>query len=114
MLKLKTANADALYSRISDSAKLYLPVKRAGQVNYDLWESGCEVTLGEMTVKSPKDLFFPQSEDLMAFRVSGKSIEIENPVLPTEPFVLFGARLRRPQFRRARPRLPLRPRGQLL
>ena len=40
MLKLKTANADALYSRISDSAKLYLPVKRAGQVNYDLWESG--------------------------------------------------------------------------
>ena len=92
MLKLKTANADALYSRISDSAKLYLPVKRAGQVNYDLWESGCEVTLGEMTVKSPKDLFFPQSEDLMAFRVSGKSIEIENPVLPTEPFVLFGVR----------------------
>ena len=92
MLKLKTANADALYSRISDSAKLYLPVKRAGQVNYDLWESGCEVTLGEMTVKSPKDLFFPQSEDLMAFRVSGKSIEIENPELPTEPFVLFGVR----------------------
>ena len=45
-----------------------------------------------MTVKSPKDLFFPQSEDLMAFRVSGKSIEIENPVLPTEPFVLFGVR----------------------
>ena len=28
----------------------------------------------------------------MAFRVSGKSIEIENPVLPTEPFVLFGVR----------------------
>ena len=28
----------------------------------------------------------------MAFRVSGKSIEIENGVLPTEPFVLFGVR----------------------
>ena len=68
-----------------------------------------------MTVKSPKDLFFPQSEDLMAFRVSGKSIEIENPVLPTEPFVLFGVRAcDARKLRRARPRLPLRARGQLL
>ena len=34
MLKLKTANADALYSRLSDSAKLYLPVeaRRSGRL----------------------------------------------------------------------------------
>ena len=92
MLKLNCANADALYARISDCAKLYLPVRKAGQVDYDLWENGCEVALDEMTVKSAKDLFFPQSENLMAFRMSGKSIEIENPKLPDEPFVIFGVR----------------------
>lgn len=92
MLKLKYANADALYSRISDSAKLYLPVRKAEKVNYDLWEPDCEVALEEMTVKSAKDLFFPQSEDLMRFRMEGKSIEVESPTLPSEPYVLFGVR----------------------
>lgn len=92
MLKLNLANADALYARLSDCAKLYLPVRKAGQVDYDLWEAGCEVALEEMTVKSAKDLFFPQSENLMAFRLSGKSIEVENPTLPEEKYVLFGVR----------------------
>lgn len=44
------------------------------------------------TVRSAKDLFFPQVENLMGFRVSEKQIELIEMRDETAPFVLFGVR----------------------
>ena len=49
------------------------------------------------TVRSAKDLFFPQVENLMGFRVSEKQIELIETRDETEPFVA----VRRPRVRRA-------------
>src|SRR5699024_11289020 len=44
------------------------------------------------TVKSAKDVFFPQTEDLASFKTEGKeiSIQAENPL--DEDFAVFGVR----------------------
>ena len=44
------------------------------------------------TVKSPKDLFFPQSENIVAFKTKGKNISIIENRDESEPFVVFGVR----------------------
>ena len=44
------------------------------------------------TVRSAKDLFFPQVENLVNFKMSGKKIEVIENRDPAEPFVVFGVR----------------------
>lgn len=44
------------------------------------------------TVRSAKDFFFPQTENLMDFKLRGKTIEIVDTRSETEDFVLFGVR----------------------
>ena len=65
MFKIAKNNLSSLFAFISKESTLYLPVKKAGQVNFEIWEEGKEVSLETLkTVKSPKDIFFPQSENL--------------------------------------------------
>ena len=62
MIKIKRADEEKVYNLIAAKEDLYLPVKKAGQVNYGKYESGVEVSLDTLkTVKSAKDFFFPQS-----------------------------------------------------
>ena len=44
------------------------------------------------TVRSAKDFFFPQTENLVDFKVKGKEIEIIDPRTEKEDFVIFGVR----------------------
>ena len=44
------------------------------------------------TVRSAKDFFFPQTENLMDFKLSGKKLEIIDTRRESEDFVLFGVR----------------------
>lgn len=93
MYKLSTGRMDELFSRIAGQRSLYLPLESAGQVNFDRWEAGKPVRLDALnTVKSAKDLFFPQTENLVAFQMEGKSIEIIEQERSQEQFVLFGVR----------------------
>ena len=92
MLKIKLENLTALYERISASQDLVLPIKNAGEVNYAKYSQGAQVCLSEQTVKSAKDAFFPQSEDLVEFKVDGKNIEVNDLRKKVEPFVLMGLR----------------------
>ncbi len=93
MKKISRANVNALYAAISAAYPLYLPVKKAGQVNYGLWEEGAEVSVETLkTVKSPKDLFFPQSENMMKFKKEGNNLEVVDLRDEKAPFVLFGVR----------------------
>ena len=93
MLKIGKEKLNELYAAISAGAPLWLPVKKAGEVNYGLYEAGADVSLETLkTVKSPKDLFFPQSETMMRFKTEGKKIEILDVRSEKEPFVLFGVK----------------------
>lgn len=72
---------------------VYAPVESNGLVQYARYESGMQLRLDTCkTDKSPKDLLFPQWEDLMQFRMEGKTIEITEQQRSQEPYVLFGAR----------------------
>ena len=44
------------------------------------------------TVKSPKDIFFPQSENMMKFRTEGKNVSVESMNFEKAPYVLFGVK----------------------
>lgn len=93
MKKIKRENLNAFFAAVSEKMPLYLPVKNHGEVNYGKYESTSEVMLDTLkTVKSPKNYFFPQTEDMMKFRVEGKKIEIIDIREAQVPFVLFGVR----------------------
>ena len=65
MYKIAKENLTALFQKIAAEQELYLPVKTAGQVNFGVWTEDAEVDLDTLkSVKSPKDVFFPQSETL--------------------------------------------------
>ncbi len=93
MLKIAKENLNALYAAISAKMPLILPIKRAGQVNYGPWSEAEEVSLEILkTVKSPKDAFFPQSENMMKFKTDGKVLEVVDIRKAQQPFVLFGVK----------------------
>ena len=95
MLKIAKERLNELYAKINESFGLFLPVKKAGEVNYEVWKDGKEVSLEMLkTVKSPKNMFFPQTENMMKFKTEGKNIEIVDVRRDYEEegklFVLFG------------------------
>ncbi len=93
MKKIALKNIDLLYKEIASLQELYLPVKVAGATNFKKYEENAIVDIDSLqTVKSAKDLFFPQSEDMMEFKTGDKTIEIIDARKKAEPFVLFGVR----------------------
>ncbi len=96
MFKIARERENELYAKIAESMGLYLPIKRAGEVNYAVWEEGKEISLDTLkTVKSPKGAFFPDSENLMKFKTEGKNLEVidvRKNYAEEKPFVLFGVK----------------------
>ncbi len=93
MRKCSLKKIDGLFSAIAASATLYLPVDDAnGNAAYKQWESGTVWSDKLNTVKSPKDFFFPQTEDLMEFKTEGKRVEVIDTRKESEDFVVFGVR----------------------
>jgi len=79
MLKTQLKNLNALLDKISEYSPLYMPLEKAGEANYGLYKQGEKPALGVLkTVKSPKDLFFPQSETIVKFKTEGKNISVED------------------------------------
>ena len=93
MLKCSLNSINSVFAEIAKAATLYLPVDgKDGNAVYTKWEEGKEWSNALNTVRSPKDFFFPQTENLMAFRTAGKNIEIVDTRSETEDFVIFGVR----------------------
>ena len=91
MYKIAKENLTALFRLIAESQELYLPVRTAEQVNFGVWSEDAEVDLDTLkSVKSPKDAFFPQSENLYTCIKEGKKIQIEPEALKEQKFVVFG------------------------
>ncbi len=93
MRKCSVKSLDSVFAEIAKEATLYLPVDgNDGKAAYKKWENGLKWSSALNTVRSPKDFFFPQTENLMEFKTSGKSIEIVDTRDETEDFVVFGVR----------------------
>ena len=92
MRKIAIEQLDALFAAISAAMPLYLPVDTKGGAKFDRWTP--EKTLSDKlnTVRSAKDLFFPQTENLMDFKVLGKKVEIIDTRREDEDFAVFGVR----------------------
>ena len=93
MRKCALTQLDAVFAAIAEKASLYLPVEQTdGSAAYTKWEEGTVWSQALNTVRSPKDFFFPQTEDLMAFKTEGKNIEVIDTRKESEDFVIFGVR----------------------
>ena len=93
MYQIKKADLPKLYAAIGAEMDLFLPVKTAGQTNFGLWTEKANVDIDTLkTVKSAKDIFFPQSETLYRVRREDGKLAIEGQALREESFVVFGIR----------------------
>lgn len=93
MKKIARSELDALFAAISAQKQLYIPADtKAGQAQFTLWQDGIVLTDKLNTVRSAKDLFFPQVEQIVNFKVTGKTMEIIENRDVSEPFVVFGVR----------------------
>ena len=92
MRKCSLDTLNALFAKVAADAALYLPVDTDEGATYQRWEAGKVWSNALNTVKSPKEFFFPQMEDLMAFKTAGKTIELIDTRTETEDFVVFGVR----------------------
>ena len=91
MYKIAKKDLASLFALIKETNELYLPVKVAEQTNFAAWTEDACVDLDTLkSVKSPKDVFFPQSETLYTCHNEGKKIKITPEALVNEDFVVFG------------------------
>ncbi|MBE6884538.1 MAG: 4Fe-4S ferredoxin [Ruminococcaceae bacterium] len=92
MRKCSISALDAVFAKIAESMTLYIPADDKNGAAYKKWESGMQLADTLNTVRSPKDFFFPQIENLMEFKTSGKTIEVIDTREAKEDFVVFGVR----------------------
>ena len=93
MKKLSFNKLDAFFAAIAAKEALYLPVDNAvGKAEYKKWQEGTVYSDALNTVRSAKDFFFPQTENLMEFKMEGKRIDVIDTREECEDFVIFGVR----------------------
>lgn len=92
MRKLQISNIDGFFSSIAKSQKLYIPCDTDGGAAFMPWSEGMKLSDALNTVRSAKDFFFPQTENLMEFKFDGKKISINDIRSENEDFVIFGVR----------------------
>lgn len=92
MRKIALNQLDQLFAEIASAKTLYLPTDTKAGAKYTEWQQGAVLSDALNTVRSAKDFFFPQTENLMDFKVEGKNIEVIDTRSECEDFVLFGVR----------------------
>ncbi len=93
MFKIKKTDLPELLRVIAEKQEVYLPVNIGGQTNFAVWSEGVEADLDTLkTVKSPKDMFFPQSETLYTVTKENRKLSVHPEALKDEDFVAFGVR----------------------
>lgn len=93
MLRIAIDKIDSLFDAIAEKQTLYIPVDREdGAAEYKKYESGMKMSNSLNTLRSAKDFFFPQTENLVEFKMEGKQIEVKDVREESEDFVIFGVR----------------------
>ena len=92
MRKCSAEKLNDIFALIAQNMTLYLPVDTESGAAFTKWNESVKYSESLNTVRSPKDFFFPQTENLMAFKTEGKNIEIIDTRSETEDFAVFGVR----------------------
>ena len=89
----KLTDLNAFFAAIAAKQALYLPVDNSvGKAEYKKWQDGTVYSSALNTARSAKDFFFPQTENLMEFKMEGKKIDVIDTREECEDFVIFGVR----------------------
>ena len=89
----KLTNLNAFFAAVAAKQALYLPVDNSvGKAEYKKWQDGTVMSDALNTARSAKDFFFPQTENLMEFKMQGKKIDVIDTREECEDFVIFGVR----------------------
>ena len=92
MIEISLEKLNDFFAAVAAHGTLYIPVDTSAGAKYEKWENGKKLSDALNTVRSPKDFFFPQTENLMEFKTEGKKIEIIDTRTEHEDFVVFGVR----------------------
>lgn len=93
MLSISKDKIDSLFELIGSKQPLYLPVdNNSGKADFAKWEKGVKLSSALKTVRSAKDFFFPKTEHMVSYKMSGKEVTVEDPRKDIEDFVIFGVR----------------------
>ena len=93
MFKMAEGDIPKILAHLAESMDVYAPVKKDRLTNFEPFTEGAELDIDTLkTVKSPKDFFLPQVENLFSATSKGMEINIEAAALREAPFVLFGVR----------------------
>ena len=93
MKKLPLSSLNELFAQLSAVQTLYIPADdEAGRAAFTPWREGLTLTNQVNTIRSAKDVFFPQVEELVKFRRSGKKISFVEEETAVEAFAVFGVR----------------------
>lgn len=92
MRKISLDKLNELFRAVSSDNTLYIPVDANGGARFEKWEEGKTLSDALNTVRSAKDFFFPQTENLMDFKTEGKTVEVIDTRSECEDFVIFGVR----------------------
>lgn len=92
MKKISKANLSVLFEKIAETSDLLLPVEKGGRTDFAKYESGMTYSPALKTIKSAKDAFFPQNENITSFRRETTKIVVEPNELPSKRCVIFGVR----------------------
>ena len=76
MYKIAKDKLPALYAALQNIGTLLLPcADKAGRVDFAQYHEGVQPALeAPLTSRSAKDVFFPQVENLLTFKTSGKEL----------------------------------------
>lgn len=93
MLSIAKDKIDSLFELIGSKQPLYLPVdNNSGKADFAKWQKGTKLSEKLKTTRSAKDFFFPKTEHLVSYEMSGKEVKVVDPRKDVENFVIFGVR----------------------
>lgn len=93
MLSIAKDKIDSLFELIGSKQPLYLPVdNNSGKADFAKWQKGTKLSEKLNTTRSAKDFFFPKTEHLVSYEMSGKEVKVVDPRKDVEDFVIFGVR----------------------
>ena len=94
MYKIAKDKLPELYAALQNIGTLLLPcADKAGRVDFAQYREGVQPALeAPLTSRSAKDVFFPQVENLLTFKTSGKELALEQNVPPAGTTIVMGVR----------------------
>ncbi|HHU32979.1 MAG TPA: hypothetical protein GXZ50_10030 [Clostridia bacterium] len=92
MKGIKKSQLSNFLQQVSAKYSLYVPAQVDGVTRFQKYSSEREPFLTANTQLSPKELFFPQTEQLYCYETHKQEVKVEELAASSEPQVLFGVR----------------------